>query len=38
MATNEGIPLDFDFVHLSYEDGELIKMEESEKVPLNFRF
>ena len=38
MESNKGIPLNFDFVHLSFEDGELVKMEESEKVPLNFRF
>jgi hypothetical protein len=38
MESSKGIPLNFDFVHLSFEDGELVKMEESEKVPLNFRF
>ena len=38
MESSHGIPLNFDFVHLSFEDGELVKMEESEKVPLNFRF
>jgi hypothetical protein len=29
MESNKGIPLNFDFVHLSFEDGELVKMEES---------
>jgi hypothetical protein len=29
MENNKGIPLNFDFVHLSFEDGELVKMEES---------
>jgi hypothetical protein len=38
MEDHKSIPLNFDFVHLSFEDGELVKMEESEKVPLGFRF
>ena len=42
LETNVGeVPMNFDFVHISNpadEDEELVKIENSEKIPLNFRF
>ena len=32
------VPLDFHLVHIETDEGELIKIEENNKVPLNFRF
>ena len=36
--SNEKVPLDFHFVHIENDDGELVKMEVNEGIPLNFRF
>ena len=36
--SNEKVPLDFHFVHISNDDGELVKIENNEGIPLNFRF
>ena len=42
LETSVGeVPMNFDFVHISNpadEDEELVKIENSEKIPLNFRF
>ena len=36
--SSEKVPLDFHFVHISNDDGELVKIENHIDIPLNFRF
>jgi len=36
--SNEQVPLDFHFIHIENDDGELVKIEHNEGIPLNFRF
>ena len=38
MSDDAKVPLDFHFVHLGFEDGELLKIEDNKGIPLDFRF
>ena len=38
LEVREQSPLDFHFVHISNDEGELVKIEDNKGVPLNFRF
>lgn len=37
VADNK-VPLDFHFLHLAFDDGELVKIEDNKGIPLDFRF